>query len=395
MFYNNDLYQGVFMEFSKSQIYSLISQRVEKLQTNWYSDLDKNTLLSSFGTDQVLQKKRCLELSTTIDTLISELDQVVDTTIVEEWKKHFSYQIFPINTLFKKALLHFFNPIMINALGMNVLGQAYMLSLLGADDGNDKNFAFKKAKEFMNHINSLLDEPYKQQTLDLFIQSIHINYQSNFLELSVQYSQMNDLKTTYYYFHRKRFDLPLELNNSGNVLYLYNHLNTQTIATESKNSSLVVKFPETLENTVVLRNALFSMLFGNIDYYLSIISTEVNALPLGRSGFVLEEVVDTYAVDLNHAVNSFEIYGELNHEEFAERIANHFSFMHDYLLCDTILYDVAHDLFEKKIYGRSLFLLKQMSETFELKKLFDDSYKSYIDNRFINTSEEFDGIKMS
>lgn len=383
------------MEFSKSQIYSLISQRVENLQTNWYSDLDKDTLLSSFRTDQYLQKKRCSELSSTIDTLIAELGQVVDTKIVEEWKKHFSYQIFPINTVFKKALLHFFNPIMINALGMNVLGQAYMLSLLGDDDGNDKDFAFKKATEFMNHLNSMLDDPYKQLTLDLFIQSIHINYQSSFLELSVQHSQTNDLNTTYYYFHRKRFDLPLELNNSGNALYLYNYLNTQTIATKSKGSSLIVKFPETLENTVVLRNALFSMLFGNIDYYLNRIGTEVNALPLGRSGFVLEEVVDTYTVDINHAVNSFEIYGEFNHDVFAERIADHFSFMHDYLLCDTILYAVAQDLFEKKIYGRSLFLLKQMSENFNLKKLFEDSYKSYIDKRFINTSEEFNGIKMS
>ena len=69
--------------------------------------------------------------------------------------------------------------------------------------------------------------------------------------------------------------------------------------------------------------------------------------------------------------------------------------MHDYLLCDTILYDVAHDLFEKKIYGRSLFLLEQMSETYDIKKLFEDSYKAYIDKRFINTSEEVDGIKMS
>lgn len=383
------------MKFSKSQIYSLISQRVEKVQATWYADLEKDTLLNPFSTELELQEKRCSELSGVIDSLIRELNQVVDLSVIEDWKKHFSYQIFPINPIFKKALLHFFNPIMINALGMNVLGQAYMLSLLNANDGSDKNFALNKATEFMNHINSMLDEPYNQSTLDLFIQSIHINYQNNFLELSIQHNQTNDMNVTYYYIHRKRFDLPLELDNSGNAINLYNHLNTQTIATDSQDSSLIVKFPETLENTVVLRNALFSMLFGNIDYYLNKVGTVVNALPLGRSGFVLEEVVDTYSVDIDHTVYSYEIYDKLSHKEFAEKLSNHFGFMHDYLLCDTILYDVAHDLFEKKIYGRSLFLLEQMSETYDIKKLFEDSYKAYIDKRFINTSEEVDGIKMS
>ena len=162
------------MKFSKSQIYSLISQRVEKVQASWYADLEKDTLLNPFSTELELQEKRCSELSSVIDSLIRELNQVVDLNVIENWKKHFSYQIFPINSIFKKALLHFFNPIMINALGMNVLGQAYMLSLLNANDGSDKNFALNKATQFMNHINSMLDEPYNQSTLDLFIQSIHI-----------------------------------------------------------------------------------------------------------------------------------------------------------------------------------------------------------------------------
>lgn len=395
MFYNEVLNRGMFMKFSKSQIYSLISQRVEKIQSTWYTNIEKKILLNSFNTDLELQKKRCSELSEVIDCLIAELSQDVDKKIVDEWKKHFSYQIFPTNSLFKKALLHFFNPIMINALGMNVLGQAYMLSLLNANDENDKNFAFRKATEFMNHINALLDEPYNQSTLDLFIKSIHINYLSNFLELSIQHSQLNDISTTYYYFHRKRFDLPLEISDSGNSINLYNYLIKQSILTDLEEDSLVYKFPETLENSVILRNALFSMLFGNIDNYLKKFKTEVNALPLGRSGFVIDEIVDTYTVDIDHTVNSFIIHSNLSHELLAERISNHFNFMHDYLLCDTILYDVAYDLFEKKIYGRSLMLLIQMSDSYDLTKLFEDSYKAYIDKRFINTLDEIDGIKMS
>lgn len=383
------------MEFSKSQIYSLISQRIEKLQTSWYANLDKNILLDSFDTPSSIQEIRNKEISNTIDNLLSEINQDIDLKVILNWKLHFGYQIFPINKVFKKALLHFFNPIMINALGMNVIGQAYMLSLLIANDGNDDNFAFKKATEFMKHINSILDEPYEDHTLQLFIQSIYINYKTNFMELAVQYSEVNNLELTYYFFHRKRFDLPLPLTESGNSVYLYNHLNTLTIATENIKDSILTKFPETMQNTVFLRNALFSTLFGNMDIYLNSVDAEVNSLPLGRSGFVLEEIVDSYSIDVNSEVVSYLIYNDLSFSEFSERLAEHFSFMHDYLLCDTVLYNVAKDLFDKKIIGRSLFLLKPMEDEYNLDSLFEKSYQLYIDKRFINTLDEFDGLKLS
>ena len=383
------------MEFSKSQIYSLISQRIEKLQTSWYANLDKNILLDSFDTPSSIQEIRNKEISNTIDNLLSEINQDIDLKVILNWKLHFGYQIFPINKVFKKALLHFFNPIMINALGMNVIGQAYMLSLLIANDGNDDNFAFKKATEFMKHINSILDEPYEDHTLQLFIQSIYINYKTNFMELAVQYSEVNNLELTYYFFHRKRFDLPLPLTESGNSVYLYNHLNTLTIATENIKDSILTKFPETMQNTVFLRNALFSTLFGNMDIFLNSVDAEVNSLPLGRSGFVLEEIVDSYSIDVNSEVVSYLIYNDLSFSEFSERLAEHFSFMHDYLLCDTVLYNVAKDLFDKKIIGRSLFLLKPMEDEYNLDSLFEKSYQLYIDKRFINTLDEFDGLKLS
>ena len=383
------------MEFSKSQIYSLISQRIEKLQTSWYANLDKNILLDSFDTPSSIQEIRNKEISNTIDNLLSEINQDIDLKVILNWKLHFGYQIFPINKVFKKALLHFFNPIMINALGMNVIGQAYMLSLLIANDGNDDNFAFKKATEFMKHINSILDEPYEDHTLQLFIQSIYINYKTNFMELAVQYSEVNNLELTYYFFHRKRFDLPLPLTESGNSVYLYNHLNTLTIATENIKDSILTKFPETMQNTVFLRNALFSTLFGNMDIFLNSVDAEVNSLPLGRSGFVLEEIVDSYSIDVNSEVVSYLIYNDLSFSEFSERLAEHFSFMHDYLLCDTVLYNVAKDLFEKKIIGRSFFLLKPMEDEYNLDSLFEKSYQLYIDKRFINTLTEFDSLKLS
>lgn len=383
------------MEFSKSQIYSLISQRIEKLQTSWYANLDKNILLDSFDTPSSIQEIRNKEISNTIDNLLSEINQDIDLKVILNWKLHFGYQIFPINKVFKKAILHFFNPIMINALGMNVIGQAYMLSLLIANDGNDDNFAFKKATEFMKHINSILDEPYEDHTLQLFIQSIYINYKTNFMELAVQYSEVNNLELTYYFFHRKRFDLPLPLTESGNSVYLYNHLNTLTIATENIKDSILTKFPETMQNTVFLRNALFSTLFGNMDIFLNSVDAEVNSLPLGRSGFVLEEIVDSYSIDVNSEVVSYLIYNDLSFSEFSERLAEHFSFMHDYLLCDTVLYNVAKDLFDKKIIGRSLFLLKPMEDEYNLDSLFEKSYQLYIDKRFINTLDEFDGLKLS
>lgn len=383
------------MEFSKSQIYSLISQRVEKLQASWYANLDKNILLDAFDTPLSIQKMRNKEISNTIDNLLSEINQDIDLNVILNWKLHFGYQIFPINKVFKKALLHFFNPIMINALGMNVIGQAYMLSLLVAHDGNDENFAFKKATEFMKHINSILDNPYENHTLQLFIQSIYINYKTNFMELAVQHSEMNNFELTYYFFHRKRFDLPLPLTESGNSVCLYNHLNTFTIATENIEDSILTKFPETMQNTVFLRNALFSTLFGNMDFYLNNVDAEVNSLPLGRSGFVLEEIVDSYSIDANNEVVSYLIYNDLSFNEFSERLAEHFSFMHDYLLCDTVLYNVAKDLFDKKIIGRSLFLLKPMEDEYNLDSLFEKSYQLYIDKRFINTLDEFDGLKLS
>lgn len=383
------------MEFSKSQIYSLISQRIEKLQASWYANSDKNILLDSFDTPLSIQEMRNKEISNTIDNLLSEINQDIDLKVILNWKLHFFYQIFPINKVFKKALLHFFNPIMINALGMNVIGQAYMLSLLVAHDGNDDNFALKKATEFMNHINSILDKPYENHTLQLFIQSIYINYKTNFMELAVQHSEMNNFELTYYFFHRKRFDLPLPLTQSGNPVCLYNHLNTFTIATENIEDSILTKFPETMQNTVFLRNALFSTLFGNMDIYLNSVDAEVNSLPLGRSGFVLEEIVDSYSIDVNNEVVSYLIYNDLSFNEFSERLAEHFSFMHDYLLCDTVLYNVAKDLFDKKIIGRSLFLLKPMGDEYNLDSLFEKSYQLYIDKRFINTLNEFDGLKLS
>lgn len=383
------------MEFSKSQIYSLISQRIEKLQASWYANLDKNILLDAFDTPLSVQEMRNKEISNTIDNLLSEINQDIDSNVILNWKLHFGYQVFPINKVFKKALLHFFNPIMINALGMNVIGQAYMLSLLVAHDGNDDNFAFKKATEFMKHINSILDNPYENHTLQLFIQSIYINYKTNFMELAVQHSEMNNFELTYYFFHRKRFDLPLPLTESGNSVCLYNHLNTFTIATKNIEDSILTKFPETMQNTVFLRNALFSTLFGNMDFYLNNVDAEVNSLPLGRSGFVLEEIVDSYSIDANNEVVSYLIYNDLSFNEFSERIAEHFSFMHDYLLCDTVLYNVAKDLFDKKIIGRSLFLLKPMEDEYNLDSLFEKSYQLYIDKRFINTLDEFDGLKLS
>ena len=239
------------------------------------------------------------------------------------------------------------------------------------------------------------DNPYENDTLQLFIQSIYINYKNNFMELAVQHSAMNNFELTYYFFHRKRFDLPLSLTESGNSVCLYNHLNTFTIATKNIEDSILTKFPEIMQNTVFLRNALFSTLFGNIDIYLNSIDAEVNSMPLGRSGFVLEEIVDSYSIDVNNEVTPYLIYNDLSFQEFSERLAEHFSFMHDYLLCDTVLYNVAKDLFEKKIIGRSFFLLKPMEDEYNLDSLFEKSYQLYIDKRFINTLTEFDSLKLS
>ena len=132
-----------------------------------------------------------------------------------------------------------------------------------------------------------------------------------------------------------------------------------------------------------------------MDFYLNNVDAEVNSLPLGRSGFVLEEIVDSYSIDANNEVVSYLIYNDLSFNEFSERLAEHFSFMHDYLLCDTVLYNVAKDLFDKKIIGRSLFLLKPMGDEYNLDSLFEKSYQLYIDKRFINTLNEFDGLKLS
>lgn len=382
MFYDV-LSSGGTMEYTKSQVYSLISQRIEQLQKKWFVNSDLDSITDGLLLDEPVKASRIKEIESVVDTLTSELNQLIDVDLINHWKRHFCYTIFPKNILFKKSLLHFFNPTMINALGMNHLGQAYMLTLLTENDKNDYNFLKNESKDFLYHINAMLDVPYSDKTINIFGNSIYQNYRDSFLELSDRFMYSNDSKIAYFFVHRKRFDHPLSTTDQNHPITLFTKFFHEALTPDIKENSLVSRFPETLENTLTLRNALFSMLFGNVDRFLNQLGTEINALPLGRSGFVIEEVVDSCSVELDHSFSALLFFDELTHDQLKERLSNHFSFMHDYLIGETILIDVAQDLFEKKMFGRSFGLVKRMDETYDLNKLFKDSYKLYIDQRFI------------
>lgn len=381
MFYNVFRQSGGFMKYTKSQIYSLISQRVESLQKVWFEDHDLNELLEDYPTPIQLQETRKNELAIVVDTLVSELDQDIPADLIDHWKTHFSYSIYPINKLFKKSLINFFNPTMINAVGMIILGQAFMLTLLSKPDNNGSDFVKNEARNFMENVNELLDMPYKLATINVFINSICKNYQDNFMELSYSHRELNSNELSYFYVHRKRFDSTND--DVGHFAGLYNKLTDLTITTKDQNQSFLSRFPECMENTVVLRNAIFSMLFGGIDYYMGQLSSEPQALPFGRTGAVMEEIVDSYSVESEDTLLMIMPTDNLSLNDCVLRLSKHFDFMHDYLLCETIRLEVAEDLFNKKIYARSNFILQNLHERFDLKEMFIESYKLYTRDRFV------------